>query len=38
MWIKVVGNTRYGYDTYLEALENRNAYLVELSGLFYVKK
>ena len=38
MWIKMVGNTRYGYDTYLEALENRNGYLVKLSGIFYVKE
>ncbi len=37
MWIRIVGNTRYGYDTYLEALENRNGYSVILVGIMFVK-
>lgn len=38
MWIKMIGNIKYGYDTYLEALENRNGYLVVLDGIMFKKK
>ena len=37
MWIKMIGNIKYGYDTYLEALENRNGYAVVLVGIMYQK-
>jgi len=37
MWIRIVGKTRYGYDTFLEALENRNGYAVVFVGIMYEK-
>jgi hypothetical protein len=35
MWIRVIGNTRYGYDTYLDCVNDTNRYLVYIDGIFF---
>ncbi len=41
MWIRIKNvngeNIRYGYNTYLDCLNDKDAFLVRRDGIFYVK-
>ncbi len=37
MWIRYIGNTRYGYDSYRDCVDDTNRYLVCIDGIFFKK-
>ena len=37
MWIVVINNIKYGYDSYKNACQNINGYNIKFDGLFFIK-
>lgn len=37
MWLVIIENTRYGYETYKDACNDINRFNVEFNGLFFLR-